>query len=203
MSKNKEGGADLESIAESLDPDKIDAEVGLKHREARNKFKIEDIKVKGYQQFRKTIIDYIKHHHKEVYGSDMPDEMAFGQAKDILDQAYKKEGGKEGGFIQAFKQGSKGNMAEVIDALARQLEGEHTHNYIRNIMHQVDPLDFEGHVKLVEQYLSKYSGSLPKAMKKKSKEQLANDYEALVQHHIGVVDSVRSKVKGYEADKPE
>lgn len=192
MAKKEE--TDLDAMVEDVDPDTVNEKVEIKHREARNAFKLEKIKVDTYSQFKKKITEYEQHHHKKVYGTEMPEELAFSKAMAILNEVYKKEGG----FVGAFKEAKKGNMNSVLDALANFEEGEHRSAYVQHVMSRIDPMDFDAHVKLVDKYKAKYDKFLPKEMKKKSSAELAKNYQELIQHHANVVDSVRSKLKKYE-----
>jgi len=191
---------DLDKIVGDLDPDKINEKVELSHRKARNKYALKDVQAKDYNSFMKEVTTYLKHHNKEVLKADLPDHIASGRAKQILDAIYKKEGG----MVGAFKDAKKGNMARVLDNLAGALENEERSHYVQHVMNQIDPQDFDGHVELVKQYVGKYGQFLPKDMKKKSNEQLAHEYESLIDHHINVVDQAKSTLKKYDpGDKKE
>lgn len=199
MTKHKKEEVDLDAIVDELDPDKINEKVELPHKEARNKFKSEDVKANNYTDFKKKITEYVKHHHKEVYGADMPDEMAFSKAQSMLHSAYEKKGG----FVAAFKDAKKGNLNDIFNVLSDTMEGEHRESYVNNVMSSIDPMDFDTHVKLVKQYQSKYKDLLPKDMKKKSPEELAKDYKGLIHAHVNIVDSARSIHKKYKPEGEE
>ncbi|MBU2560956.1 MAG: hypothetical protein KKD17_01570 [Nanoarchaeota archaeon] len=189
---------DLDKIVGDLDPGKINEKVELGHRKARNKYSLKDIQIKDYNAFLNETIAYLKHHHKEVFGTSMPDHVASGKARQVLDQLYKKQGG----IVGAYKEAKKGNMGKVIDSLADAMESEERANYVQHVMNQIDPQDFDGHVGIARQYVSKFGNLLPQDMKKKSPEELAQHYDALIDHHIGVVESVKSQIKKYEPGKP-
>ncbi len=185
---------DLDKIVSDLDPDKINDQVELKHREARAKHAVKNVKVDDYNAFLKEVTTYLKHHHKSVYKAELPEHMASGRVREILDQIYRKEGG----MVGAFREAKKGNMAKVLDNLAEAMETEERGNYVQHVMNQIDPQDFDGHVDLVKQYVGKYGSLLPKGFKSKSAEQLAHEYEGLIKQHIGIVEAAKSSLKKYE-----
>jgi len=188
---------DLDKLIEDLDPDKINEEIGMQHADVRNKYKIDNIKAESWDDFKKQIIDYVKHHHKKVYKTDMPDEMAYSKAREILENMRYQ--GQKIGFEGAFDLARKGKLPKVIDELANAFEGEHVHAYTQHVMERIDPLDFDQHVDLVKQYRVKYDKFLPKDMKKRTDEELAKYYQALITHHGDVVKEVKSHMKKYDA----
>lgn len=187
---------DIEKIVADMDPKKINKEVEMKHREARNKYDLKNVKADGYDSMMKEAVKYVQHHHKETMKADMPEHMASGKVRMILDQVYKKQGGVAGALSEA----KKGNMAKVLDSVADALENEERSNYVQHVFNQIDPQDFDGHVQIAKQYKGKFEGLMPDDMKKKSAEELAKDYEGLIHHHISVVDSVKSNIKRYEPE---
>jgi hypothetical protein len=196
MAEEKKSAYDLDKIVADLDPEKINKEVELKHRETRNKYKLENTQIKDYNKFFKEVTEYLKHHHKGVFKADLPDHMAGGRARHLLDELYKKQGG----IIGAVKEAKSGNMARVLDNLAAAMESEERSNYVQHVMNRIDPQDFDGHIGLVKQYKSKFGQFMPKGMKTKSDEQLAHDYESLIDHHVKVVEEAKSALKKYEPE---
>ncbi|MBW2972641.1 hypothetical protein KY359_06395 [Candidatus Woesearchaeota archaeon] len=188
---------DLDKIVGDLDPGKINKKVELGHRKARNKYALKDVQIEDYNAFLKEATKYLQHHHKQVFGSDLPEHVASGKVREALDQIYKKQGG----IVGAYKEAKKGNMAKVIDSLADAMESEERSHYVQHVMNQIDPQDFDGHVQLAKQYKGKFGNLLPKDLKTKSPEQLAHNYAALIDHHISVVESVKSQLKKYEPAK--
>jgi hypothetical protein len=185
---------DLDKIVGDLDPGKINKEVEIKHREARNKYSLKSPKVEGYDKLMKETIAYLKHHHKEVYKSDLPDHMISGMARQLLDEAFKKKGGIAGAQSEA----KNGHMDRVLNAVADALESQERSNYVTHVFNQIDPQDFDGHVEIVDQYKSKFGSLLPKDMKQKSSEELAHAYDQLIDHHVGIVEQAKSTLKKYK-----
>lgn len=198
MARKPKEEVDLDAILDDIDPKEINKKVELPHREARNKF-ISGIKVKDYNEFMDRVTEYVQHHHKEVYGSEMPKELAFSQARQILEQAYEKQGG----FKHAVDEAKRGNLREILDRLSDGIEQEHRQAYVSHALSRIDPQDFNTHVKLMDQYKKKYDSLLPEDFKAKSSEELARDYKALIVNHSQLVHSLKSNLKKYKAPEPD
>ena len=196
MAEKKPPKYDIEKIVGDMDPKKINEAVEMKHREARNKYDLKKVKADGYDSMMAEVVKYVQHHHKETMQGEMPEHMASGKARMLLDQIYKKQGGVAGALSEA----KKGNMGKVLNEIADALESEERSHYVQHVFNKIDPQDFDGHVEIAKQYKSKFEHLLPDKMKKKSAEQVAHNYESLIHHHINVVESVKSQVKKYEPE---
>lgn len=197
---------DLDKITEDMDPDQINEKVELPHIKAHSKWgRLGKISVSDYPEFRKEITEYMQHHHKEIYNTDMPDEIAFTRARDILANAFSEQtgGDRDKAFQFAYQRARKGRLGDIIRALAAGEESMHRRSYTQHIFQQIDPLDFDAHVDLVNQYKSKYGSFLPKELKQKSSEELAKDYTSLIEHHTNIVEGAKGKLEKYVTKKKE
>ena len=199
MAEEKKAKYELDKIMDELDPNKVNEKVELKHREARRKYELKKSKVDEYDEFMDEVTKYVQHHHKEIFDSELPEHIASGRARRLIEAIYEKKGGLAGARDEA----RKGNMAKVLDGLASALESDERAHYVQHVMNQVDPQDFDGHVQLVKQYTSKYGEMLPKDFKAKTPEELANQYEGLIKHHIDVVEQAKTILEKYEPAKKE
>ena len=196
--KKKDSKAELDKILEDMDPEKINKEVEMKHRDARNKYDLKHHKMPDgadpYEFVLNETIAYLQHHHKQVYKSELPDHMVSGQARELLERVFEKKGGIAG----AQREAKAGRMDRVLNAIADELEDIERRQYVNHVFNQVDPHDFDTHVRIVDQYKSKYGDLLPEGLKQKSSEELAHMYNQLIDHHIKVVQESKSILKKYE-----
>jgi hypothetical protein len=192
-------GIDLDRLIEELDPDKINEKVGKPHAKARAKYKSEKIEVFGWEDFRKEIIKYVKHHHKAVYKADIPDDQAYKIALEILEK--KKEEGGFGGIQSAYKIAKDGKLQDVINSISAGMEAEASNNWRLYVLHQIDPMDFDAHTNLMKKYIDKYRAILPPKIKTKKPEELAKDYDKLLLAHADIVYQQRGVLKKYEPTK--
>lgn len=195
MAEDEKPKYDLDKIIGELDPDKINEQVEMKHRQARHNYDLKDIKVTDYNKFVDEIASYVKHHENEIKKAELSDEDARGMALSLVRQLYREKEGLKG----AMKDAREGRMDKVLDSLANALEHTERNNYVQHVMSKIDPDDFEGHVQLVKQYKSKFEQFMPKEMKSKSAEALAKDYESLIDHHVNVVATTKDRIGEYYA----
>lgn len=201
MTKKEKPKHDLDELLKGIDPEALEEKYGGDHEAARNGWKVEVIRAADRDEFRKHTRNYIKHHTADILkrrsGKDVPemsDAQAEALAKGILDSIYEKSGGFEGAYMQARKQG----LRKVFDALADGLKNKEKAEASALIMNSIDPQDFDSHVEIAKQYLSKYGQHLPESMKKQSPEQLAQKYDQLVKHHSELIGSIKAQSEKYE-----
>jgi hypothetical protein len=207
MSKKKEEPKhDLDKILDGIDPEKLEEKYGGAHEEARNKYKVEVIRAPDREQFRKHVRNYVIHHTAEVWKArgakgdhKMNDAEAEALAKNLLNSIYEKQGGFEGAYMLARKQG----LRKVFDSLADGLKGKEKSEASALVMNSIDPQDFDGHVQIAKQYISKYGPHLPKSLKQKSPEQLAHNYDQLIKHHSELVGDIKGHLEKYEPKAKE
>jgi len=101
-------------------------------------------------------------------------------------------------------------LGDVLNKLAAGYEGKEIGAYSAHIFDSIDPLDFDTHVDLAKQYQKAYKSILPKEIKLKKPEELAKNFQELIQNHTELVTSIREqigvykpKAKKYEAPKKE
>jgi hypothetical protein len=169
--------SELEKIAAKLAPEKV-AEAEQPHDEAREKYSLSKFKIEDYGAFRKELIEYIKHHHKEVYNADIDDVRAFSEARRILEAALRDQGG----FIGAFDLAKDGKMKQVLDVLAGSMRGQAGRDYTTHVISEVDPTDLDKHTNLAQTYINMYKGQLP-GVETYSAQQLAKDWDTFAQSH--------------------
>lgn len=196
------GELDLDAIVEELDPEKIDEVVGDKHADARADYKLhkKDRKAKDYRSFKDAVIKYMKHHRKAIHGVSLSDHDAFGEAHQLVDIAFRRQGeGSGAGWERAYKElARKGKVHQVLDGIASILENQERQNYVTHVFHKVDPYDFKTHTKFMGQYLNKYKAVLPSDFKTQTPEQLAQNWQELINAHVKLVSDYKDQLGEYK-----
>lgn len=191
----------LDEILEKLDPDLINEKIEQPHADARASHGSKKTKVKAWEEFRKEVIDYVKHHHKQIYKADIDDARAYQIANRVLSQS-RQEGGA-GGIASAYNDSRKGKLQDTFNLVHKGMESEHIDAYNTHVFGEVDPLDFDLATSLADQYMKKYGSILPpkvaKELKRKKPEELANVWSDLAKEHTRVVYGHRGLVKKYQA----
>lgn len=191
----------LDEILEKLDPDLINEKIEQPHADARASHGSKKTRVKAWEEFRKEVIDYVKHHHKQIYQADIDDARAYQIANRILSQS--REEGGTGGIASAYSSSRKGRLQDTFNLVHKGMEREHIDAYNTHVFGEVDPLDFKLAESLADQYMKKYGSILPpkvaKELKKKEPGELANQWQQLARAHTEVVYAHRDAVKKYQA----
>ena len=189
---------DLDKIVKSLHPDTVNSKVRRKHYNARSDYSTSGKDVVDFSGFRKEIIAYVKHHHKTIFGADLPDDMAYAKALQILNAENPNAQFKD--FKSAYNAARDGRLGAVLDDIADGLRGEQENAYAINIIHQIDPFDYEAHKKVASKYIAMAKKIAPDAKFEKP-EALAKDYNKLLQTQAEVLKMVAEPAKKYEKMK--
>lgn len=194
----EEKQVNLDELMEELAPEKIQKKVVEPHAKAHEKYKLEKISVDSFEDFKKQVISYMKHHHKEMYKTDLPDDVAYSRGEAYLDAAFEEQGG----FKAAYKLAKQGRLRDVIESLSKSLRQERTAHYTKHIMRKVDPFDFEKHVDLAKQYIGEYGKLLKKSgIEIKKPEEMAKDYQGLINTHVNLIDQLTDQMGKYKSKK--
>ena len=137
------------------------------HEDAREKYKpsagIIKRKTKDFRKFKAAIADYLKHHHKSLYKTELPDHMATAMVEELLAN-YK--GAQKGGHMDAFGDAKKGKLADVLDYIKVQLrEDELGKRDVHIIESSVDPFDLDHQTAIVKDYMETHEHLLTPGMK--------------------------------------
>jgi hypothetical protein len=151
--------------------------------------------------FRQAGIDYLKHHHKSVYGTELPDHMAAAQLRQLAEiYARQRRMEPEEGLDELFKMAKKGKLNDVLDYLKGQIRDTELVNRDEHIIEgSVDANNIFHQTALVREYMEAYENLLTPDMKSslakasKKPEHLAASYKNILRHH-------RSATKQYKAD---
>lgn len=185
----------LELIAGELSDDKIRTKAIDPHKKAHMSYSQKLVKAGNYESFLREVTAYVKHHEKAIHGVDIPDHIAFGRAKEVLDAAYSKNEG----YVGAYKESLK-DMSAVLNKMGQVLEQQSVVSYQHSVFSKVDPLDWDTHVGLAKEYVGLVKKLAPD-VKVKSPEQLASQWQSLVFQYASMADSVKDKVERYDPVK--
>ncbi|HII71644.1 TPA: hypothetical protein HA265_02715 [Candidatus Woesearchaeota archaeon] len=181
----------LEVIAGELSDDKVREKAINPGKKAYMSFGQEKLKVDDYAGFMKEITRFMAHYEKSVNGGDLPEQMAFGRAQEILAAAFQKEGGYEGAYKAARK-----DLPAVFERMANALEQRAVHQYQNSVLAKVDPFDWDTHVSMANQYIDRMKAFAPD-VKMKSAEQMAHNWQGLAIDYANMQGQAKSQLKAY------
>ncbi|MBI3051905.1 hypothetical protein HYY74_05615 [Candidatus Woesearchaeota archaeon] len=182
-----------ETVA-ALDPEQLAKWVVVPHRKARGKWVIENPQITDYGKFREHVAGYVKHHFKSIYKGELSDEEASGQAHQILEAAFQRQGG----FEHAFDLSREGKLDEVVNALSTYFETQASERYVTHHITTLDPKDLEGRSKVVEKVYEKYRSILPKGTKPRKAEFDARDLPGVISRYVNAAHSAATSVGEYK-----
>lgn len=195
--QDKKKEVNLDDLIERLDPDVANKKAGVaKHQNARNKYHLKNPGVSNWDEFRKEVIKYTKHHHKKLYGTKLSDDKAWDKGKEY----FKDEKGKPN-VTAHYKNARDNKLAGVLNEISSGLESQDVQAYYAHVIDSIDPHDTDLKVKLMEQYKAKYKSILPKELKTKKAIELANNYENLIMGHASLVQNKKQEMEVYKTDK--
>jgi len=189
---------DLDKIVADLHPDVVVEKVHRPHYKARGSYPLKNIDVEDFGGFKKEIIAYVKHHHKKVFGSELPDDMAYAKALQIFQAGG--EGARFKGLRQAYDAARDGRLGEVLDDIATGLRHEQEQAYTMGVIHRIDPFDFPTHVEVAKRYIAMAKTVAPKGKYAKP-EAIANDYTRLLETQGQLMRAATEPAKAYESKK--
>ena len=186
---------DLMEILNLLDEQTIARRVSLSHEFARERYQLRRFMVENFREFQREITDYTKYHFAATTAPvEMPDELAFGMAWQMVDRSYGSQGGIETAYRNA-KTGTRGGLSGVLTAIANALREEREEAYVNYILRtRVDPLDFDQVVDLMSQYLARFGRYIPAGTTVRAPAELAANWPELIKLHSRVVSSIRGRL---------
>ena len=162
--------------------------------------------VADHAEFSHVICDYYRHHFSltivrsvTLRGGtvSLPDHWVSSEAWRLVDQSYRDYGGYEGAYRNA-RSGVAGGMHGVLNGIADMLRSQQEQQYIKHVLHtSVDPMDFEGKVELVRQYLDRFGGYLSPDERACSPADLARNFEDFIEDSARKISEMRRMIKHY------
>lgn len=189
--------ANLSMILKELDPENISYKVSRIHDAMRELYVVQRITVQNFEEFMEEITKFYQHQFSAVISGghvDVPDWIASGFAREIVDKAFSRLGGLEGAYMIASK-GIEGGLRTVIDSIYKAIKEQQEEQYINHVLiTYVDPLDWDDRIELMRQYLNRFGRSLPEGARIKSPEELAANYEEIIKLHMKALQSIRTRI---------
>ena len=177
----------LESLLTAMDELAIARDVGIPHDEARMNYSLSRNTVGSFGEFADVIADYYNYHISQcvLHGGSLSRTEASGQAKEILVQEYKRQGGDINTAYNDAHDGTNGGLRVILDRIAEQLKAESVERYIRDAFDRyVEPTSWEQKVDIMRQFIASYGHQLSSSIRTDQPERYAHNYEELVRAYV-------------------
>jgi hypothetical protein len=178
--------ATINSLLAHLDERTIAQQVGIRHDEARIQYHIPSNTITNFDQFRDIITDYCIYHHARCIsnGGALAHRDAYGKAKELLENAYRR---KHGDIVSAYNDahdGTNGGVRVVLDTIAEGLKAEAVERYITDAFDRhVAPNSWEQRVDMIRQFISQFSNVLSSSIVASQPERYARDWNELIRSY--------------------
>jgi hypothetical protein len=153
------------AMLNELDERTIARRVARPHDEARLSFHLARNVVGSYDEFADIMARYVQHHHTSCIapGGRLSRIDAAGQAKEILKQEYRRQGGDDVSAYHDCKDGVNGGLRQVCDLLCDHLKAEAIENYTRDVFDRyLPPADnYSLRVQMVSDFIRHCGVALP------------------------------------------
>jgi hypothetical protein len=165
-----------------LNPKVIIEKTELPNDTARGKYSLKSSIARSYQEYEKTIIDYMDFHFKEVYkGNSFPPEML----RDRADKYLKKTGGLTETSAYIALSGANGGIPYLLNLIAEAIKEEMKRAYFDYVITTfINPLSFQEVVELMREFKSSLVNYSPKSFAYIEPEAMAADYKEVIWNYI-------------------
>jgi len=200
----------IKDILDLLHIDIIGKEVESVHDMIRESYKVKKYVVEDYREFIDQVSTYYSYHWTtwNNFPIALPYEYAKEYAERKLDMSHDTRihkvqnilsKGSGGNYLVAAKNcmtGRHGGLPAVIDIIAESIKEDAVHCYVSSVfLHSVNPLDYYKKVAFMQEYLELYGAILIPEEELLSPHELAGNLEAVLQHHVRLVNEFRKTLQ--------
>lgn len=171
----------LETILFEIGADNLTAKIANPINQARATYVMDEV-VASHEDFNEIITSFYLHALRHTRTIVIPVDMATVGAEGLalLERAFSKNGGFQGALAEA-RHGINGGLRFVLDSLTQKYINEEQEKYIRFIFKTgLDPLDFDGKVKLIEALMERLKAYLPEDIASQPAERFVKQSEEIV-----------------------
>ncbi len=178
--------ARIDSLLAELDERHIAQRVALRHDEARMRFPLQRNTVDTFDEFSRLISDYCSSHLQAVLnGAVLPRVEAASEAKELLEQEYRRKGGDIVAAFNDAHDGTNGGMRVVLDVIAEGLKARSVERHIRDVFDRhVAPNDWDTKVEIIRQFIAQCGANMASSIRPDQPERYAHDYRELIESYV-------------------
>ena len=177
----------LNNLIAAIDEQAITRKIGIPHDEARMRYSLQKNTVDSYQEFASVITDYYDYHFSQcvAHGGSLSRTEASGRAKEILEQAYRRDKGDLNTAYNDAHDGTNGGLRVILDRIAEYLKAESLERYIREAFDRfVEPNSWEQKVEIMRQFIARYGHQFSSSINPNQPERYAQNYQELIREYV-------------------
>ena len=178
----------IEEMFLALDERTMAGQVGLRHDEARMRFRLDRNTVATFDEFARAIGDYYNYHLSACVagGGRLSDTEAQGRAKQLIEHAYQRD--QRTDIVVAYNDahdGTNGGLRHVLDVIAEGLRDESMASYVRDVFDRhVAPNSWGAKVEIIRQFIDRCGVELSSCIQRDQPERYAQNYRDLIDAYV-------------------
>ena len=177
----------LKNLITAIEEQAVTRRIGIPHDEARMRYSLQSNTVGSFQEFTSIIADYYNYHFSQCisHGGSLSRTDASGRAKEILEQAYRREKGDLNTAYNDAHDGTNGGLRVILDRIAEYLKTESVERYIREAFDRfVEPNSWEQKVEIMRQFIARYGHQFSSSINPNQPERYAQNYQELIREYV-------------------
>ena len=185
----------INNLLQALDERTIAQEVGRPHDEARIKYPLHSNTAATFEEFSEIIGSYYNHHFATAVssGGALSSVEAAGQAKEILEQEYRRRGANSVTAFNDAHDGTNGGLRAILDTIAEALKAKSVERYIRDVFDRyVAPNDWDQKVEIIREFINSHGAQLGSSIQTGQPERYAQNYEELIRSYVTALQRASS-----------
>ena len=177
----------LKNLITAIEEQAVTRRIGIPHDEARMRYSLQSNTVGSFQEFTSIIAEYYNYHFSQCisHGGSLSRTDAIGRAKEILEQAYRSDGGDLNTAYKDAHDGTNGGLRVILDRIAEYLKTESVERYIREAFDRfVEPNSWEQKVEIMRQFIARYGHQFSSSINPNQPERYAQNYQELIREYV-------------------
>jgi len=186
-------GIDVIGLLKLLNRDYINRTILVHHDEARASFHLPKIIIKDFHEFNYILTSYIQHHHRQIGEGELSNTTAFGEAKRLLNGAFKKDPFQEGyaAALQMARDGTMGGMRMILNEVAEAIKNRAYHDYLDTVFHHyIDVLSKKDNMDLAKAFFAHFQPTLERFGYEFDEYSFVHDTRAAVEYYLDVIHGI-------------
>ena len=185
----------INTLLNTLDERTIAQRVSIPHDEVRMRYSLDSNTVRDFDEFSDVIADYYNTHFTACVsnGGNLSRAEAFGRAKEILIQNYRR---RNGDIVTAYNDahdGTNGGLNAILNTIAEALKAKSVETYIEAAFDRhVSPNQWEQKVEIIRQFIEKFHHVLGSNIQAHQPERYAQNYTELIQSYVNALQQTSS-----------
>lgn len=183
----------FDTVTSMITEQALAQEVGIPVDSARGSYTVASSTVDTYEEFLDILQAFYIHLQRHISPgpTEAPDTTeARQQAIALFERTFQGKGGDKAALAIA-RDGTRGGMRSILDALAEQLKAERQVAYIRRIFRDaLDTSNWGESVRFMRGAMERLGAFLPAELRTEPAERFAENWEAIVQAYVQSLDRV-------------